>query len=61
MCLLARDWAGAGLSSLQMSVYAVFFRSEAQNVWLCPGSAAGGSIDFFFFNLENEKRKRKKK
>jgi hypothetical protein len=59
MCLLARDRAGAGRSSLKMSVCAVFFYSEAQNVWLCPGSAAGGSSDFFL-NLENEKRKRKK-
>jgi hypothetical protein len=29
-----------------MSVCAIFFfRSEAQNVWLCPGSATGGSSD----------------
>lgn len=47
MYLLSRDRAGAGLSSLQMSVCAVFFCSEAQNMWLCPGSAAGGSSGFF--------------
>jgi hypothetical protein len=39
-----------------MSVCAVFFRSEAQNVWLCPGSAAGGSSDF----LKNWKMKSKR-
>jgi hypothetical protein len=60
MCLLARDRAGAGRSSLQMNVCAVFFCSEAQNVWLCPGSAAGGSSDYFFFiwKLKSEREKR---
>jgi hypothetical protein len=42
-----------------MSVCAVFFRSEAQNVWLCPGSAAGGFSEFLKI-LENEMQKRKK-